>query len=64
VFASNVVDRWFEIWLGQSKDYKIGACCFFTNHSVFGSKSKDLLFKTYGMKTQSISSIVIYYTLS
>jgi len=27
VLASSVVDRGFEPWSGQSKDYKIGICC-------------------------------------
>jgi hypothetical protein len=27
VLASSVVDRGFEPWSGQTKDYKIGICC-------------------------------------
>jgi hypothetical protein len=32
VLASSAVDPGFEPWLGQTKDYKIGMCCFFTKH--------------------------------
>ena len=39
----SVVDRGFESLLGQSKDYKIGICCFSTKHMAVGRKSKDLL---------------------
>ena len=28
VLASSAVDRGFEPWSGQTKDYKIGICCF------------------------------------
>ena len=28
VFASSTVDRGFEPQSGQTKDYKIGICCF------------------------------------
>jgi hypothetical protein len=28
MLASSVVDRGFELRLGQTKDYKIGNCCF------------------------------------
>ena len=28
MLASSVVDRWFEPRSGQTKDYKIGVCCF------------------------------------
>ena len=27
VLASSVVDRGFETWSGQTKDYEIGICC-------------------------------------
>jgi len=30
VLASSEVDRGFEPQSGQTKDYKIGICCFFT----------------------------------
>jgi len=30
VLASSVLDRRFQLRLGQTKDFKIGICCFFT----------------------------------
>ena len=41
--ASNAVDRGFEPRLGQTKDYKIGICCFSAKHAALRSKSKDWL---------------------
>jgi hypothetical protein len=41
--ASNTVDRGFEPWLGQTKDYKIGICCFSAKHAALRRKSKDWL---------------------
>ena len=41
--ASSVVDRGFEPWSGQTKDYKIGMCCFSAKHAALRSKSKDSL---------------------
>ena len=43
VLASSAVDRGFEHWSGQSKDYKIGICCFSAKHAALRSKSKDWL---------------------
>jgi hypothetical protein len=43
VLASNVVDRVFEPRSGQTKDYKIGICCFSANHGAIRRKSKDWL---------------------
>ena len=28
VLTSSAVDHGFEPWFGQTKDYKIGICCF------------------------------------
>ena len=39
--ASSVVDRGFEPWSGQTKDYKIGICCFPTKHAELKRKNKD-----------------------
>jgi hypothetical protein len=39
----SAVDRGFEPWSGQTKDYKIGICCFSTKHAAFRRKSKDWL---------------------
>ena len=35
-----MVDRGFEPWSGQTKDYEIGICCFSTKHSALSRKSK------------------------
>ena len=41
VLASSVVYRGFEPRSGQTKDYKIGICCFSAKHAALKSKSKD-----------------------
>jgi hypothetical protein len=41
VLASSAVDRGFEPRSGQSKDYKIGICCFSTKHTALRRKNKD-----------------------
>ena len=43
VLVSSVVDRWFEPRSGQTKDYKIGICCFSTKHAALRRKSKEWL---------------------
>ena len=43
VFASSVEDRGFEPRSGQTEDYKIGICCFYTKHPGLRRKSKDWL---------------------
>ena len=43
VLASSAVDRGFEPRSSQSKDYKIGICCFFAKHAALKRKSKDWL---------------------
>jgi len=43
VIASNAVDRRFEPQSGQTKDYKIGICCFSAKHAALRIKSKDWL---------------------
>jgi hypothetical protein len=43
VLASSVVDRGFERRSGQTKDNKIGICCFSANHVALRRKSKDRL---------------------
>ena len=43
VLASSAVDRGFEPRSGQTKDYKIGICCFSTKHAALRRKSKDWL---------------------
>jgi hypothetical protein len=46
VLASSMVDRGFESRAGQSKDYKIGSCCFSAKHAALRRKSKDWLART------------------
>ena len=43
VLASSVVDRGFEPRSDQTKDYKIGFCCFSVKHAALRRKSKDWL---------------------
>jgi hypothetical protein len=71
MLASSAVDRWFEPQSGQTKDYKIGICCFSAKHAVLRRKSKDWLARnqnnvsewsdisTRGLLFQSASTIKI-----
>ena len=43
VLASSAVDRGFDPRSGQTKDYKIGNCCFSAKHARIRRKSKDRL---------------------
>jgi hypothetical protein len=43
VLVLSVVDRGFEPRSGQTKDNKIGICCFSTKHTLLRRKSKDWL---------------------
>jgi hypothetical protein len=43
VLAPSALDRGFESRLGQTKDYKIGICCFSAKHAALCRKSKDWL---------------------
>ena len=43
VLASSAVDRGFEPRSGQTKDYKIGICCFSAKHAALKRKSDDWL---------------------
>jgi hypothetical protein len=43
VLASIVVNRGFEHQSGQTKDIKIGICCFSAKHATLRKKSKDWL---------------------
>ena len=40
VLASSAVDRGFELRSGQTKEYKLGSCCFSAKHVAFRRKSK------------------------
>jgi hypothetical protein len=43
VLASSAVDRGFEFRPSQTKDYKIGICCFSIKHATLRRKSKGWL---------------------
>ena len=43
VLPSSAVDRGFEPQSGQTKDYKIGICCFTAKHAALRRKSNDWL---------------------
>ena len=43
MLTSSAVDRGFDPRSGQTKDYKIGICCFSSKHAVLKRKSKDWL---------------------
>jgi hypothetical protein len=43
VLASSAVDDGFKPRSGQTKDYKIGICCFSAKHTALRRKSKDWL---------------------
>jgi hypothetical protein len=43
VLVSSAVDRGFEPRSDQTKDYKIGSCCFSANHATLMRKCKDWL---------------------
>jgi hypothetical protein len=43
VLASSAVGRGFEPRLDQTKDYKIGMCCFLAKHAALRRNSKDVL---------------------
>ena len=43
VLASSAIDCGFEPLSGQTKDYKIGICCFSAKHAALRRKSKDWL---------------------
>jgi hypothetical protein len=43
VLALSTIYCGFEPWSGQTKEYKIGICCFSAKHAALRSKSKDWL---------------------
>ena len=43
MLASSAVDHGFEPQSDQTKDYKIGICCFSAKHAALRSESKDWL---------------------
>jgi len=43
MLALSAVDRVFQPRTGQTKDYKVGTCCFSAKHAALWRKSKDWL---------------------
>jgi hypothetical protein len=43
VLVSKAVDRGFQPQSGQTKDFKIGICCFSAKHAALRRKSEDWL---------------------
>ena len=43
VLALSAVDRGFEPRSGQTKDYKIGMCCFSARHAALRRKREERL---------------------
>ena len=41
VLASSAMDRGFEPRSGQTKDYKIGTCCFSAKHAPFNKEKEQ-----------------------
>jgi hypothetical protein len=41
LLAVSVVDHRTEPWSSQTKDYKIGICCFTSEHTALRRKSYD-----------------------
>jgi hypothetical protein len=39
LLTSRAVDRGFEPWSGQTKDYEIAICCFSTKHAALRRKN-------------------------
>jgi hypothetical protein len=48
--TSSAVDRGFDPWSGQFKDYKIGICCFSAKHCSIKVEKEP---GTFGIKQQS-----------
>ena len=61
-----MVDRGLEPRLGQTKDYKIGICCFPAKHAALTRKSKDLLArKQDNLSADScFSDLILYMAIS
>jgi hypothetical protein len=61
----SAVDRGFKPWSGQTKDYKIGICCFFARHTAV--KKKGVRAKTgwlgIGIMCQQVERHVYTWTV-
>ena len=61
MLASSAVDREFKPRSGQTKDYKIGICCFSAKHAALRRKSKDWL--RFRIMCLSRALAVLFYKL-
>ena len=52
VFVSSAVGRGFESRSGQTKDYKIGMCCFSAKHVALRRKGNDWLARNQNIMTE------------
>jgi len=43
MLTSCAVEHGFKLWSGQTKEYKIGICCFLAKHAALRRKREDLL---------------------
>jgi hypothetical protein len=58
MLASSVVDRGFELWSGQTKEYEIGMCCFCAKHAALRRKSKDWLARNQNQANHYVTDAV------
>ena len=66
VLVPVAVEFGFESRSGQTKDYKIGICCFSSKHAALRSKSKDWLVRNQNNVSEwnnmSIRGLLFYRT--
>jgi hypothetical protein len=63
LLASSAVDRGVEPWLCQTKDYKIGICCFSAKHTALRRKSKDWLARNQDNVSEWGDMFIIHWLL-
>ena len=62
VAASSAVDRGFESRSGQTKDCKIGICCFSAKHAALRSKNQGRLNSIIGHREKQYTRAPTYTT--
>jgi hypothetical protein len=63
ILASSVVDREFKPRSGQTKDYKIGICCFSAKHTAVRRKSKDWLVRNQNNVSAFTNRMLSYFNV-
>ena len=63
VLASSTSDRGFEPRSGQTKDYKIGICCFSAEHTALRRKRKDWLSRNQDNVSECMGDISIQLSM-